>query len=59
MMLTDFKGSQFSDDDQKDGLRSTSLLAILPPDVAASVRNFIQHSSFIKSASTAQMQTKT
>jgi hypothetical protein len=40
MMLTDFEGSQFSEDEEKYGLRNTGLLAILPPDVAASVKIF-------------------
>jgi hypothetical protein len=40
MMLTDFKGSQFSDDEEKDGLRNTGLLVIQPPHVAASVKIF-------------------
>lgn len=40
MMLTDFKGSQCSDDEEKDGLRNTGLLAIQPLDVAASEQIF-------------------
>jgi len=40
MMLKDFKGSQFSDDEEKDGFRNTALLAIQPPDVAACMKIF-------------------
>ena len=39
-MLTDFKGSQFSDDEEKDGLQNADLLATQPPDVTARVKIF-------------------
>ena len=39
-MLPDFKGSQFPDDKEKDGLQNTGLLAIQALDVAASATIF-------------------
>jgi hypothetical protein len=39
MTWTDFRGSQFPDDD-RDGHRNIDLLAIQPHDVAASPRIF-------------------
>lgn len=40
MAQTDVRGSQFPDDEDKDGPRNIGLLAIQPPDATASPRIF-------------------
>jgi hypothetical protein len=45
MTWTDFRGSQFPDDDDGYGRWNIVLLVIQPPDVAASLRAFILHGS--------------